>query len=222
MSQEAVQDVLKKLGSDAEFRKRMRTDSAAALDKDFAGKLDAAEKKILTGMTGAFAADLKQAERPWYLPSSFKEVGGAILSLGLLVLFFWVLGQTYAQIAVPPQAVKIEGATQILDVFGRAKDLLNILFPLFAAVVTFWLGVAVEGKRADDNKATADKAGKDAANAQANEQKVRVSAASALGNVKGQVMALRSAKRSDLPPVDPGVLDSLMLSLEDGEKAVHH
>lgn len=57
-----------------------------------------------------------------------------------------------------PLTYDIEGNIQVVDTFGRAKDLLNIFFPLFGAVVTFWLGVAVEGRRADHNEAEAKQA----------------------------------------------------------------
>jgi hypothetical protein len=56
-------------------------------------------------------------------------------------------------------------ATQMVDSYGRAKDILSIVMPLFSAAVTFWLGVAVEGGRADTNARTAERAAADGADA---------------------------------------------------------
>src|SRR5262245_19158543 len=39
----------------------------------------------------------------------------------------------------------------MLDPFARTMDLLTLLLPLFSAAVSFWLGVAIEGRRADQN-----------------------------------------------------------------------
>jgi hypothetical protein len=215
MSQEVVQEVLKKLGSEPKFRKRIRRDSAATLEKDYANQLTEAEKHALEDMIGGFASDLKQAEQPWWQPSSFKELGGGCLSVVLVVLFSWVLSQTLGLLASAPQLVQIGDTTQMVNAFDRAKDLLEKLFPWVTAVVTFWLGVAVEGKRADENKETAD-------NSEAREQMTRANAAATIGTAKGQVMALRDATRSLVSAIDATMIDSLIKTLEEGERSVRH
>lgn len=107
---------------------------------------------------------------------------------------------------------------QLGSVGDRAKDLLNILFPLFGAVVTFWLGVAVEGRRADQNQATAEKESQERANAEARERAIKANAAAKLGEAKGRVMALREATAEKGMPGKE--LDAFVRVLEEGERAV--
>jgi hypothetical protein len=156
MSQNNVEDVLKRLSSDSEFRKKVKKDPSATLDKEYP-KLGQDEKEALKNMVIGFAADLKEGRWSWLKPTSFKEFGGALLSAALVGLLIVVAHKTFAMMNVLPQAVDIGSTVQVVDTYARSRDLLSTLFPLFAAVVTFWLGVAVEGKRADQNKETAEK-----------------------------------------------------------------
>jgi len=227
MSQDVVETVLEKIGSDSKFRERMMKDTFTTLDKDYPNKLTEDEKAALKKMVAGFAADLKQAARPWWQPPSFKELGGAFLSLALIALLFWVVAITFGVINVLPQVVKIGDTVQVIDTYSRAKDLLSILFPLFGAVVTFWLGVAVEGKRADQNQETAEKANKDLANVQEKDKNVKVALAGKIGEAKGQAKSQRESIKGRLkaagePVTDSEVLrlDAILSSLEEAEKAI--
>jgi hypothetical protein len=163
MSKEQVQKVIDKALADASFRQKLFANPKEALN-DYRDKLTAEEIAGLIALTPdvfeGIEASVEAASKPtpWYQPISFRETGGAVLSLVLIALMAVVLGYVVREIGSDPRGVKIGDAFQIVNTWERAKDLLSILFPLFGAVVTFWLGVAVEGRRADDNKQAADDA----------------------------------------------------------------
>ena len=94
-----------------------------------------------------------------FLPASFKEIVAASLSLVLLILLFLTAMAAFEAIGETPTVYTV-GEAQFVTAtpFDQAKDLLSILFPLFGAVVTFYLGVAVEGRRADQNAEAAEQA----------------------------------------------------------------
>jgi hypothetical protein len=91
------------------------------------------------------------------------------------------------------------------------------LFPLFAAVVTFWLGVTVEGKRADDNKETADKESEDRASAEERERTTKANAATMIGELKGHVTALHDVQQRQGVALNATSLDSLIQTLAKWE-----
>jgi len=94
----------------------------------------------------------------WLRSISFKELIGAVLSGVLIGLLCFVTARTFGMMDVLPQTVTVGETVQLVDTYARSKELLSTLFPLFAAVVTFWLGVAIEGKRADQNRDAAEMA----------------------------------------------------------------
>ncbi len=81
---------------------------------------------------------------------SFREVGAAILSVAVIVLTAVVLWNTVDLTSKPPQTYAVGTETLTYSPFDRAKDILNIVIPLFSAVLAYWLGVKSEG---DTNKA---------------------------------------------------------------------
>jgi CBS domain containing-hemolysin-like protein len=208
-----IEKVLTQLG-DPEFREKMRKNSDEAL-KGY--QLSDMERILLKEMAKGYATDLQQAKIPGRLSASLKEWGAMLVSVLLLSVLVWVLIQTYGQIASLPQSVKIGDTTQVVDMFARAKDLLSVLFPLFAAVVTFWLGVTVEGKRADDNKETADKESEDRASAEERERTTKANAATMIGELKGHVTALHDVQQRQGVALNATSLDSLIQTLAKWE-----
>lgn len=224
MSQD-VATILEKIGNDSDFRKRMLKDPEATLAKEYP-KLTDPEKNAIKKMISAFSADQKQTEKSWK-PSSFKEFGGGILSLALIALMFWIVGITVSVMNVLPQGVTIGDSVQVTDIYARAKDLLSILFPLFGAVVTFWLGVAVESKRADQNKEAAETANNELSSVQAKDKSTRVAVAEYIGEAKGTAKSQREttkikATAAGIPAPEQEIsrLDAIVSSLEEAEKAI--
>ncbi len=163
MTQTTVQEILQRAINDDLFRKTFLTKRDSALAQ-YKSLLTEAEYASLKVVDASLIASLRQvvAAQPtsrWYLPRSFKEMGAAVLSLVLLVLMLWTAQQAFAAIGVPPQVVDVGDSKVLIESpFNQAKDLLSIFFPLFSAVGTFYLGVTIEGKRADRNAAEADQA----------------------------------------------------------------
>jgi len=226
MSEKNIKDVLKNLGTDSDFRERMRKEPSTILNGDEYSKLSTEEKTALQTMVDGFATDLKQAKR-WRLSISFKELGGAVLSVVLIVLLFLVASKTFGMMNAVPQVVNIGNTTQIIDTYARSRDLLSTLFPLFGAVVTFWLGVAVEGKRADQSKETADRATQDLTNAQEKDKRVRVNLAGKIGEQKGSaksrletITQARQVREAAAPDPMEAVLDKMISEFEEIEKAL--
>lgn len=229
MSQEVVENIIRRAATDSAFRKKLSSEPNAALE-EYKDKLTDAERAALKAIKNevmeGFAAVLKKEERPWWQPASFKELGGALLSLFLIGLLLYAAWQTYGLINVTPQTYDVGDNTQVVDTFSRAKDLLNILFPLLSAVVTFWLGVAVEGRRADDLSHTADQEREERLNAEAaradaenTARKTTAALAATTAGGKAAIMALQKAARAKRPAEAPD-FEALLAILEEGEKAI--
>ncbi len=157
----AFNEVYKKVLQDEKFGQTLDENPDEIL-KSFA--LDEAEITFLKSLRPTLRHTLRLREqtlkkpRRWYKPANFREAAAAVLSgflLGLLVYAVWA---AFSQVNEVPIMVEQGGNTQFIDPFDRAKELLDILFPLLGAVVTFWLGVTVEGRRADQNEADAKQA----------------------------------------------------------------
>ena len=67
-----------------------------------------------------------------------------------------------------------------------------MIVPLFGAVVTFWLGVAIEGRRADEHKENATQAGKERDEAKESERKKTTTAATVIAEIKQAIKHLRA------------------------------
>jgi len=175
MSNETVQKVVEKAATDAAFRQKL----VASATQDQAlepYKKDLTEDEIvglkaLTEVTlEGIEASIRSAKRThWYEPSAFRELGAAILSLFVLIIMLIVVAVAVVELGSDPRTIVTGGTTDaqgvvtggtstVVDEWDRAQDLITILFPLFTAVLSFWLGVAVEGRRADENKKTAEEA----------------------------------------------------------------
>jgi hypothetical protein len=218
MSADIVQAVLKKLGNDPEFRQRMREDAAATLEKDYTKEqLTDIEKMALVEMATGFVNDIKTSLKSWWKPTSFKEIGGATLSLVLLGLLIYATTQLFGLVNAIPQVVTVGNTNQVVDTYSRAKDLFSILFPLFAAVVSFWLGTAIEGQRADQNQQTAENESNKRETAEKSTGKIKAIAAGSLGAAKGQMLALRGRKMDGAENIN---IDAMVKILEDGENKI--
>lgn len=136
--------------------------------------------------------------RPWWQPASFRELGGLLLSVILVIVLIVVAFRTYAKVGATPVVYTLNDSELTVDPFQQAKDLLNTLFPLFSAVVTFWLGATIEGKRADENKAQADAAKAGQAETEQDKNRVVAGATAALAQVEGMVQGLSLAE-PDVP-----------------------
>jgi hypothetical protein len=196
MSREAVSEIIRRARSDDAFRTVLLSNPTETL-APYEGRLSEDEKRTLVEAADdpfALAAAVESASDAWWrplVPSSFKEVGGSVLSIVLVVAFLLSLVFVIARIGSNPRGVTIGGQAERVDEFLRAKDVLAIVVPLFGAVVTFWLGVAIEGRRADEHKANAVQAGKQRDDAKESERKKTTVAATALAEVGQAVKNLR-------------------------------
>ena len=211
MSSKVVKETIEKALRDEAFAQKLFSNPDEAL-ADVADKLTDEEKASLKALTPdtlkGFSAVLKdEGEKPpgkWYTPGSFKEFGGAVLSLSLVILMFYAVFEVYGMVAVAPTTYTVGDNEMVVDTYLRSKDLFLLLFPLFSAVVTFWLGVAIEGRRADANQDAADTAREAQQQAEESETAVRTEAAGALGKVEGHLSAMSlSATPAADGPLEP-------------------
>ncbi len=219
MAAETLREVILAAAKDRSYRDRLATDPEGAL----AGSgLTAEERAAVTALAGS-PAEGRADGRSRTAPSSFKEIGALVLSAVVVVVFAVVLIATLARLNDNPRGVEIGSALQTVDPWSRAKDLLSTVFPLLGAVVTFWLGIAVEGRRAEDNKASADRATEGRRLAESREARTNAVARDAL---RGAKAALReSAPRQQFETrvgtsttsTGPGV-ESALAILDDAER----
>jgi hypothetical protein len=155
-------EALDRIGKEAQFRADLIEDADKALE---GYQLEPAQKTSLVDIARGFAADAQasreaavKAATKWYQPGSFKELAAAFLSFMLLILLFVAAFRTYGLISTPPAGATIGETVVQWSAFDRATTFFSTLFPLFAAVVTFYLGVAIESRRADKAEESADKA----------------------------------------------------------------
>jgi hypothetical protein len=123
--------------------------------------------------------------------------------------------------------VDVGGSLQTVDEYGRAKDLLLVIVPLFGAVVTFWLGVAIEGRRADEHKENAAQAGKERDEAKESERKKTTTAATVIAEIKQAIKHLRAGSSEPgtrgapgEPPQITRELDELDVMLDQARQRI--
>ncbi|MEM7799563.1 MAG: hypothetical protein AAF633_10265 [Chloroflexota bacterium] len=152
--------VLSNIIRDPQFAQKLKEDPENVL-APYA--LSNEEATILSGLDESLLSALRQREtnaeptRGWLQPANFREAGAGVLSLLLILLLVYTVFATLAQMNTAPITYQVNDTELVVDPFERAKDLLGIIFPLFGAVVTFWLGVSVEGRRADKNEEEAQR-----------------------------------------------------------------
>lgn len=209
MSSEVVKATIEKALSNELFAQKLFNTPDEAL-AEVAGTLTEEEKASLKALTPdtlkGFGAVLekekKKPKKKWYTPGSFKELGGAVLSLALVFLLFYAVSEVYGLVTVKPTTYEVGDNVQVVDTYQRAKDLFLLLFPLFSAVITFWLGVAVEGRRADASENAADIARDAQQQAEQSETAVRTEAEDTLGRVERSLLAM-SAGSAVAGPTEP-------------------
>jgi hypothetical protein len=220
MSREAVNEIIAKARTDRAFEQQLLDDPAAALDP-YAERLTAQEKEQLSSIRAdpfTLAALIDERPEPWwrsFTPGSFKEVGGSVLSLVLVLAFMTLLIVALVRIGSDPRAVDVGGSSQTVDEYSRAKDLLLVIVPLFGAVVTFWLGVAVEGRRADEHKQNAAQAGKERDEAKESERKKTTTAATVIAEIKQAIKHLRAGSSEPGTRAAPGEPPPLTRELDE-------
>lgn len=203
MSAEAVREVLTKAAGDDGFRALLASDSTAALaqqrqhlTRQEREWLAAAPDGVLQAMSAPVPdvpADSDPATRPLV-----KELGAIVLTAVLVVVFGAVLEQALRTVDTDPRGVQVGHAMQLVSPFTNAKDLLGIVLPLFGAAVTFWLGAAIEGRRADANGKAADQASSERDVAKQRERQTRTTGVQALG-----VVELRASGAAPVAAVEP-------------------
>jgi hypothetical protein len=232
MSREAVSEIVARAGAEAAFKDALLADPATTL-APYSGRLTEEERAALSAAASepfALAALAASSRDPWWrqlVPSSFREVGGTFLSIVLVLAFLLALVFVLTRIGSDPRGVTVGGRNEAVDEYARAKDLLLIIVPLFGAVLTFWLGVAVEGRRADEHKQNAAQAGKERDDAKESERKKTTTAATVLAEIGQVVKRLRSqsgeAGTRGLPGDEPaltGELDELDGMLEEARRRI--
>lgn len=203
MSDRAVQEVLTRASREASFREQLGSDAEEALNP-YLGSLTPAEAQSLSALPPEILSGLPGlAPRP-ATSATFKEKGALILTIVLVLIFVPVLAITLIRIGSDPRAIKVGDTTQSIDEYARAKDVLGIVLPLFGAAITFWLGVAIEGRRADEAGRAADRAVGESRDANRREQTMRGAAADALGQVHGALEATVGATGSSPAMERPG------------------
>lgn len=204
MSQEVVKLIIRKASSDSEFRQKLLDNPDTAL-KAYEGQLTPEELSaikamtagVLEGVVSVVEEEKQAAAQPWYLPSSFKEFGSAVVSVILLLFLLYAVMQTYGRVGVAPQVVKLtEDTHQVVDTYDRAKDVLDVLFPLFGAVTSFWLGVAVEGRRADQSQEAAEQANEERAGAEEKTRETQTTAARVVGQTLGAAKVVAAGRKT--------------------------
>src|SRR5262245_41604723 len=109
MSREAVKEIIAKARTDSAFEQQLLDDPAAALEP-YSERLSAQEREQLSSIRAdpfALAALIDERPEPWwrsFTPSSFKEIGGSVLSFVLVLAFMTLLIVALVRIGSDPRA----------------------------------------------------------------------------------------------------------------------
>ena len=204
MSAETVQTIMRRIGDDPAFRERFGNERDEAL-AEYAQGLTENERDSLTALDGELIegiAGLGTRRGGWrqaLVPSSFKEAGALLLTAVLALTFVGMLFVTIATLGSDPRGVAIGNTTQQVDEYGRAKELLNVVVPLFGAAVTFWLGVAIESRQADENQQAKEREMVAREGAEKQEREMRSTAIPALHAAKARYRSARVSASGEGP-----------------------
>ena len=155
---EALEELIEKAAKDPAFAKALGENPSHALVgyPNLTPDEKAAMKAIAAGA---------KVGRGW-LPGTYKDVGAGVLSILTALLFGLVLVALLLNIQTPPVFTVIPGSDPVQSIsfqpFERVQVAFNAILPLFGALFAFWLGVKVEGQRADAAEQRADSADDDA------------------------------------------------------------
>jgi hypothetical protein len=65
---------------------------------------------------------------------------------------------TFYLIRIKPEGLTMDdGHMEMFDPFTRAKDLLTLIIPIFATIVSFWLGFSIQEGKVNQAEQMADK-----------------------------------------------------------------
>jgi hypothetical protein len=149
---DAFHDAVSSLAKDSEARTRLRSDPNAFF-ADYP-KLTDDEKATLRQLAPAATSD--GGSSPW------KQWGALGLSVVTIVFFGLAVGLIIANINTPPVYTVIPNTTppqnDSFQPWDRVQVFFNAMLPLFGALFSYWLGVTVEGKRADQAEQAASAA----------------------------------------------------------------
>lgn len=157
MPQTDFKTVIEKLVTDQRFQERFVRDQEDAL----AGyNLLPAEKQAALSLAqiDLATAGAKRRSQRDSNRATVRDIGVVLLSLFLLGLLVVTAFATFQHLDSPPLTYTVGDSEQVIDTFDRARDLLIVFFPLFSAVVTFWLGTAVEGRHTEKREQEAEQA----------------------------------------------------------------
>jgi hypothetical protein len=155
---DALEELVKKAATDSAFAEELGKDPGQA----FVGYPDLThdEKAALTAIAAG-----ANGPRGW-LPGTYKDVGAGVLSILTALSFGVVLAALLLNIGTPPVFTVIPGSDPVQSIsfqpFERVQVAFNAVLPLFGALFAFWLGVKVEGQRADAAEQRADSSDHDA------------------------------------------------------------
>jgi hypothetical protein len=84
---------------------------------------------------------------------SIKVIGAVVSTVVTAAIALWWLYVVYQRLGVKPEVDK--AGNVVLDEYGRAKDILLVVLPLFTAALAYWTGSA--GTTQAKQEATATK-----------------------------------------------------------------
>jgi F0F1-type ATP synthase assembly protein I len=164
MSQEKLEVIIELATSDPAFRRKLIQDPDGTLKPyldrkdittDEADAIKAIKEAVWEGIHDTVE---QQTKRKWYQPANFREFASGALTLVIVFIVLYVLGWLVDFANTNPKGITIGSNTETVDYFQRTKDLFLIVLPLLSAAISYWLGVTVEGKRADAAQEQADQA----------------------------------------------------------------
>lgn len=225
----AFQQVLAKAIEDEAFTKKLKENPEDTLTPYDLTPEEKAALKALTPQTLDALRERDKAKtdpKAWRKPANFRETGASVLSAALVILLLYAAFVTFSQVKVVPLTYKISENVQVVDTFDRAKDLLNIFFPLFGAVVTFWMGVTVEGRRADRSEAEAEKATGEKVTAEIKAEETIKTTQEVLDSVQATVEQAQlpgagfEGRRSEQEPDNQAALQQALQTISEGRKRI--
>jgi hypothetical protein len=139
-----IQNTLDKVLTDNDFRKQFLHAVNELFQKD-----EHFKKELVSS--------LDSGSRLLY--SNFKlDVLLQIILTGILIAVFLAYAYlTFVQINTRPVGIPMEdGHMEMFDPYGRAKDLLTLVIPMFTTVISFWLGFSIQEKKVNQAKQDAN------------------------------------------------------------------
>ncbi len=176
MSQSDVQGILKRVSADDSFKQQLLSDLGTLAQQNKSVK-----DQLVTIVNPESS---KKKWRTWWRDffSNLTTVGFFQITLtGILILLFVIsMVLTFMQITTPPVGTMMPDKTvERWDPYTRAKDLLTLIIPIFATIVSFWLGFSIQENRVNRATQTAQ-----------DEREMRAQADKKMGMIEGYKMGM--------------------------------